>query len=270
MVEIQTEDRPDSMKLKTRSLFPRLCTNLAGIITIIFMALSLHVAGQSVPEHGGKWVHDEAGILSSQTIQELESFLKQQRDSTSNQIAVYVKKNLEGGDIDEYSNRVFNEWTIGQKGKDNGVLLLIALEEKQIRIEVGRGLEGRLTDLQSSRINRYEIAPRFRSGDYESGVKAGVLAIVKSIRGEYVNENPTATRRPGKKSSPIFTIMIVLLIIIFLSRRRGGGGGGYWSSGGGWIGGGGFGGGGGGGSWGGGADFGGGGFSGGGGSSDSW
>ncbi|HYF67118.1 MAG TPA: TPM domain-containing protein [Ohtaekwangia sp.] len=239
----------------------------------IFLFISLpmfSMAQRTIPEHGGVWVHDEAKVLSPQTVQQLERLLKHDRDSTSNQIAVYIIPSLEGEDIDDYTFRVFEKWKLGQKGKDNGVLFLIAIQDRKMRIESGMGLEGVLTDLQSSRINRNEVAPHFRNGDYEKGVVAGVIAIMQTIKGEYVNDNPQPQKKKRKNKS-IFTVLLILAVIIFLSRRRGGGGGGgYWSSGGGWIGpmGGGFGSSGG--SWGSGGDFGGGGFSGGGGSSDSW
>lgn len=239
-------------------------------VILILILPCFAFAQRSIPEHGGIWVHDEARVLSAETVRYLEHQLQAHRDSTSNQIAVYIIPSLDGEDIDDYANRVFSKWQLGQKGKDNGVLLLVELQEKRVRIEVGYGLEGVLTDLMSSRINRNEIAPRFRTGDYDGGIRAGVSAIIQVIRGEYVNEDPKP-RRKSKKGSSLITTLIVLLVVIFLSRRRGGrGGGGYWSSGGGWIlPGGGFssssG------SWGSsGGDFGGGGFSGGGGSSDSW
>jgi uncharacterized protein len=241
------------------------------LIFIFLHLTTISLFAQKVPEHGGQWVHDKANVLSSQTISELESYLKYHRDSTSNQIAILIVPSLEGGDIDEFANRVFNSWVLGQKQKDNGILLLISIQDRLARIEVGQGLEGALTDLESSRINRYELAPRFRTGDYDGGVKAAVAAIVQSIQGEYVNDDPSPTKRK-KKGSPMLTVMLILLLIIFLSRRKGGRGcGGYWSSGGGWLPpviGGGFGSSGG--SWDSGSDFGGGGFSGGGGSSDSW
>jgi len=238
---------------------------------LLFVLLpAMMFAQRAVPPHEGIWVHDEAHVLSPQTVQQLEYELKAHRDSTSNQIAVLVVPNLEGDDIDSYANRVYNEWKLGQKGKDNGVLLLVALQERRVRIEVGRGLEGVLTDLMSSRINRNEIAPHFRTQDYDGGVRVGVSSIIQVIKGEYVNDQPMRKKKRGGHSS-LFTVLIVLAIIFLLSRRRGGGGGGYWSSGGGWMGPiGGFGRGGGGDSWGSDRDFGGGGFSGGGGSSDSW
>jgi uncharacterized protein len=151
-------------------------------------------------------------------------------------------------------------------------LFIVAVQDRTMRIEVGEGLEGVLTDAMSSRINRNQVAPHFKRGDYDTGVKAGVLAIIQTIKGEYKNDEPA--QRQKRKNSPIFTLLFILLIIFIISRRRrGGGGGGYWSSGGGFMGPiGGFGGSSG--SWGGGSgggsDFGGGGGFGGGGSSDNW
>lgn len=236
------------------------------LLAIAILFSSVLYAQKNVPEHGGHWVHDYAGILSQQAIGQLEAMLKAERDSTSNQIAVLIMKNLEGGDIDEYANRVFNTWKLGDEKKDNGVLFLIAMDERLMRIETGTGLEGVLTDLQSSRINRNEVAPYFRQGQYEEGVVHGVFSIMQTIKGEYKNESPVK-RKVKRGRSPLVTIVIIVLIVIFAMRRRSGPGGGYWTPGGGYIGGGNWGGGGSSGSWG---DFGGGGFSGGGGSSDSW
>jgi len=221
-----------------------------------------------VPEHGGVWVHDDANVLSAQAKAELESILKAERDSTSNQIAVLIVPSLEGDDISRYGTEVFEKWKLGQSKKDNGVLFLVSVNDRKMRIEVGYGLEGILTDAMSSRIDRNEVAPHFRVGDYDGGVKAAVGAIIQVIKGEYKNDEPVQRRR--KKGTPISTIIILLIIIFIASRRRGGGGGGggYWAAGS--LLGGGFGGSSS--SWGGGggSDFGGGGGSGGGGSSDSW
>lgn len=238
------------------------------LLTNLFLVLTISVSAQiKIPEHGGVWVHDDANVLSAGTRSELEYILKAHRDSTSNQIAVLIVPTLEGDDIDDYANRVFREWKLGDAAKDNGVLFLIAINDRKMRIEVGLGLEGVLTDALSSRINRNEVAPFFRQVDYDGGIRAGTLAIISAIKGEYKNDNPK-----GKKGrSPLLTLLIIIIFIIIASRRNKRGGGGYWSSGGGYmgpmIGGSGFGGSSS--SWSG-SDFGGGGDSGGGGSSDSW
>ncbi|HMG94228.1 MAG TPA: TPM domain-containing protein [Chryseolinea sp.] len=241
--------------------------------SVLLVLLPFICLGQlAIPEHGGKWVHDEANIISAQSEAMLESMLKSERDSTSNQIAVLTMRSLQGEPIEDYSLRVAEAWKLGKAEKDNGVLLLIAIDDRELRIEAGYGLEGVLTDALSSRINRNEIAPHFRQGDYDGGVQAGVTAIIQAIKGEYKNDDPPQ-RRKSSRRSPLTTLVILIIIIIIASRKgRGGrGGGGYWSSGSGWVGPmGGFGGGSSGSSWGSGSDFGGGGGFGGGGSSDSW
>lgn len=244
-------------------------TFIRSAVVLLAVAFSVIAYGQKkVPDHGGYWVHDEANVLTANDKAMLEYVLQAERDSTSNQIAVLIVPSLEGDDIDAYSNRVFNEWKLGQAKKDNGVLFLIAIEDRKMRIEPGRGLEGVLTDAQSSRINRNQVAPYFRQGDYANGVKAAVVAIIQSIKGEYANDEPI--RRRGKKPTSWISLLVIIVFIIIASRRGGGGRGGYMSRGGWILPMGGLGGGGGGGYGGSSGSWGGGGFSGGGGSSDSW
>ncbi|MEO8472433.1 MAG: TPM domain-containing protein [Chryseolinea sp.] len=248
-------------------------TGIPVLLTLMMLLCPLAILAQlAIPEHNGVWIHDEAHVLSHEALSRLEGILKAERDSTSNQIAVLIIPSLQGQPIEDYSLRVAEKWKLGQEKKDNGVLLLIAIQERQMRIESGSGLEGVLTDVISHRINRNEIAPYFRSGDYDQGVIAGVSAIIRVIKGEYVNDEPPVQKTKSKRF-PV-GILVIFLIIYLISRGgRGGRGGGYWSSGRGWVGPmGGFGGGSSGGSWGGGSGgaFGGGGGFGGGGSSDSW
>jgi uncharacterized protein len=240
------------------------------ILLLSFCITMLAIAQPKVPPHGGVWVHDEAGVFSASAKAQLEQVLQAHRDSTSSQIAVLVIPSLEGSDIEGYAVKVFEDWKLGQAKKDNGVLFVIAIQERQMRIEVGLGLEGVLTDAMSNRIIRNEVAPFFREENYEGGIQAGVDAIIKTIAGTYQNENPVPQRKRSKRS-PLGSIIFIIIMLIVMSRKNKGGrgGGGFWtaamlgsmmggsgrSSGGG--------------SWGGG-DFGGGGFSGGGGSSGSW
>jgi uncharacterized protein len=224
-------------------------------------------AQRAVPEHGGVWVHDEANVLSPGTVAQLEQILKAERDSTSNQIAILIVPSLEGEDINGFGIRVAEKWKAGDAKKDNGVIFIVAIQDRKMRIEVGQGLEGVLTDALSSRINRNEVAPNFRQGNYDAGIMAGTMAIIQAIKGQYVNTDPPQRKRGGK--SPWGTLIFIIILIIIMSRRGGGGGmGGYWAAGmaGSLLGGGGRSSG----SWDSGSDFGGGGGFGGGGSSDSW
>lgn len=159
-------------------------------LVCFLVALISNAFGQkAVPELWGQRVHDDAHVLQQSTIDQLEKNLKMYEDSTSNQIAILIVPSLDGDVLESYSIRVVEKWKLGQKGKDNGVLLLIAVDDHKMRIEVGQGLEGVLTDAQCSRIIRNEIAPAFRRSDFDGGVQAGIDGIIKSIRGEYTADD---------------------------------------------------------------------------------
>jgi uncharacterized protein len=201
---------------------------------------------------------DRAGLLSPETRSSLEQSLEAFEAKTGHQIVVHVTPSLEGLPIEEYSMRVAEAWKVGQKGLDNGVILTVAPNEREVRIEVGYGLEGVLPDAIGARIIREQITPEFRAGRMEAGVLAGVRAIETVTEGE---ELPLPTR-PGvdldrfaawfKVAWIVFVLLIIfarspLLWMLFGLRgfrpsggyRRGGGfgGGGF---GGGGFGGGGF------------------------------
>ena len=112
---------------------------------ILFFLFPLAVFAQrTIPEHGGVWVHDEANVLSAATKAQLEAILKAERDSTSNQIAILIIPSLDGEALEDFSLRVAEKWKLGKKDTDNGVLFLISIGDRKVRIEVGQGLEGRL------------------------------------------------------------------------------------------------------------------------------
>ncbi|UWX58768.1 YgcG family protein [Chlorobaculum sp. MV4-Y] len=215
-------------------------------------------------------VNDYAGMISPATRAEIEQKLAALEAEDGTQIAILTVPSLQGEPIEEFSIRVAEAWKLGQKGTDNGILLIVSKNDRAMRIEVGYGLEGRLTDLQAGRITRDVIKPAFKSGDYDKGFIDGVDAIVASVKGEY--KAPKKKNNDGEPSP--FLIFIILFVLFVASRfmRFFGGGGGPFGFGGlgdgGFFPGGGFGGGGGssddGGFSGGGGDFG------GGGASDNW
>lgn len=224
-------------------------------------ALPLPAGAFDIPPVQG-YVNDFAGVLSPAAKVQIETYLRQFEASDSTQIVVATVTNLQGEPIDMVALEFAEAWKIGQKGKDNGALLLIAKEDRKMRIEVGRGLEGRLTDLLAGRIVDNEISPRFKTGDFDGGIAAGVSAMTQAVRGEY---NGTGKAGSRKKNTGLWWVFPLLFFVLPLFSRLSGNG--HGRHGGGlWIGGGGFGGGGGGG---GGFSGGGGGFS-GGGSSGSW
>ena len=161
-----------------------------------------------VPALTGRVV-DLAHVLPSNTIESLTARLKAHEETTSNQITVLVLPSLEEEPLESFSHHVATTWKLGQKGTDNGVLLLVAIQERKIRIEVGYGLEGALTDARSAQIIRQEIIPRFRAGDVSGGVDAAVDAILKTIEGTYQASDKTA---PGLNSDVMGQVVVAVIV----------------------------------------------------------
>jgi uncharacterized protein len=160
-------------------------------------------------------VTDLAGVLTSEQVSSLESKLQDLERTDSTQLAVLVIPGLEGESLEDYSIRVAEAWKLGQKGQDNGAILLVAMKDRAIRIENGYGLESTLTDARSSQIIRNEIAPRFREGDFYGGIDAGVTGIIQTIRGVYQAPPDRRSRSSRQKPGGIFNLLIVLLFPLF-------------------------------------------------------
>nr|WP_314128279.1 TPM domain-containing protein [uncultured Campylobacter sp.] len=129
-------------------------------------------------------VVDQARVLSQSTKDELETLLATHENNTTNQVVVVTLESLDGVAIEEYSLELARHWGIGQKGKDNGVVLVVAPNDKQVRIEVGYGLEGTLTDALSSNIINYYIIPEFKKGDIQNGINIGIQKIIALLGGD--------------------------------------------------------------------------------------
>ncbi|MDH5656553.1 MAG: YgcG family protein, partial [Spirochaetia bacterium] len=160
-------------------------------------------------------VTDLAEILSPQTEAELEALLQLHEEKTTNQIAVLTIPSLNGEPLEEYSMRVVEKWKLGQKDKDNGVLILIAKKDRKIRIEVGYGLEGDLTDVFASLIIRNDMAPRFKAEDYDGGVKAGVESVIQILNGnaeEYLSKTLSGSEEVKEVNNSIEVIAVKALI----------------------------------------------------------
>ena len=224
---------------------------------------------QEIPELH-RHITDLSGTLSSSEIESIDQTLSRFEQETSNQIVVLLITTLNDQSIEEYTLQVAEKNKLGKKGRDNGVLMVIAKSDRKVRIEVGYGLEGALTDAISDEIIRHFITPYFRNGDFAGGIDAGIIAIIATTKGEFKGE-PHSNRQshPPPLLFFLFPLFFILLRILSGSRRHYLGSGGYYSRGG-WLGGG-FGGGGfSGGGFGGGGFSGGGGSFGGGGASGSW
>lgn len=166
---------------------------------------------------------DQAKVLDETTESRIAQKTLEYERQTGNQIAVLTIQKLEGEDIAGYANRVAREWGVGAKKANNGALLLVAVDDRKVRIEVGRGLEPTLTDLQSNLIIRQEITPYFKQGDYNRGVENGVNAMIRVIGGERLSEPRGSSRAPDMGAwVPILYFLFVPLSYLgsFLARSK--------------------------------------------------
>ncbi len=231
---------------------------LKNTILAFLLFLPLLAFGKEPPDapNPPRLVNDYVGILSGNEAAALERKLVAYDDSTSTQIAIVIENSLEGDDLFEYSFRLAEKWGIGREGKNNGVLIYIAIQDRQLQIQTGYGAEGFLPDVMARRIIDKVIAPSFRSQNYYAGLDKATEIIMKLGTGEYTNDD---VYRKGFPFEVLIFIIIFIIIIALINKGGGGGynrGGRYRSGGMGWI----ITGHGGGGSFGGGGGFGGGGF----------
>lgn len=175
-------------------------------------------------------VVDEAEILSPAAESRITQRLQAVEDATSNQLVVATVASLDGLDIRQYGIDLARAWELGQKDKDNGVLLLVAPAERKLAIEVGYGLEGDFPDVLGAHIINNEILPHFYAGRFEAGIEAGVAAITAVVGGEYEVKPVRSNRREVRKQySWLLPVLWLPLLMVFffgrLGRRRGAGSG---------------------------------------------
>jgi len=187
-----------------------------GPSLVLVLALIWTVASTSwaldVPPLTGRVV-DLGHVLPTEVAASLTRHLESHETKTSNQVAILILPSLEGEPLEEFSHRVATTWKLGQKGTDNGVLLLVSLKDRKVRIEVGYGLEGTLTDLRSAHIIRNEIVPRFRAGDLAGGITAGTQAILGTIEGTYTAEEaPLGLGRSGQEPNAFEYVIMGVVV----------------------------------------------------------
>ncbi len=182
-------------------------------ITLFFLFSIFAFGALSFPKLTGRVV-DEAGILSSSTKLKLTKLIKNLEQNSTNQLVVVTLKSLQGADIAEYGYQLGRHWGIGQKKSNNGVLLIVAPNERKVRIEVGYGLEGTLSDAISSIIIQEKILPYFKKGDFDNGVINGVKAIISVIKGTF-----KATKHKKKKDNfaPLAFFVFIFFVMIIQS-----------------------------------------------------
>lgn len=192
--------------------------NATLLILWLLISCSLQAA-PSFPKLTGNVV-DNASLLSSSAERRLSTQLTAHENATGNQVAIVTLPTLQGYDIATYGYQLGRQWGIGQKDKNNGVMLIIAKKERRMRIEVGYGLEGKLTDAISANIIQTVIRPAFKRGQFEKGIEAGATAIIQALGGQY-------TMRKAKSGESRFSWVFLIFIIIVVFFNLFGGGGGF-------------------------------------------
>jgi uncharacterized protein len=234
-----------------------------GVVSLFSVAAGDAARGATpLPPAPARWVTDEAGVLSRGAAAEIDRRLEAFEKEQGTQILVAIFARLPADEVlEDWTQRVAEAWRVGRANQDDGAVLFAFVDDRALRLEVGYGLEGALTDLESKAILEEALIPRLRQGDWDGGVAAAADAIVAAVRGEYVSDRRPARRRGELPAGFVFLLLVGLALFVLLSSRaarRSGGRHGGWGGGpfggprGGWGGGG--------------RGFGGGGFSGGGGS----
>jgi uncharacterized protein len=194
-----------------------------GLFVLLFVSQIIVARAAGFPTPVGH-VNDFANILSSETKQNLEQQLTRLEKDSSTEISVVTVETLGETTVEDYAVRLFENWQIGKKGKDNGILFLVAPYERETKIEVGYGLEPVLTDAQAGRILDSYVVPAFRDGDYNKGVNDGVSALIKIVHGEEVNLEP-ATFAEADEGDGVWILFVIGAIFLsyltsFLARSK--------------------------------------------------
>ena len=190
--------------------------SLSLIISFLFV---LSVFSQALPEKTNKIVNDYAGILSQQENMQLEQKLVAYNKTTSSQIAIVIIKTLDGYPIDDYAFILGESWGIGQKGKNNGVLILVSKEERKVWIATGYGLEGALPDAICKRIIEKNIKPNFKQGQYFAGLNQATDEMIARSKGEYKGEENDESARVKPVHFPFIIIIVLIFFLIVIIKK---------------------------------------------------
>ncbi|WP_243739397.1 TPM domain-containing protein [Flavicella sediminum] len=200
------------------------------LFVLLFVGMSFYgTAQQSIPEKPKVQtsVYDDAKLLNAQQKKQLEQKLIRYSDSTSTQLVVLTLTTIGSNDIAMFATEIAHKWGIGLKGKDNGVLVLVAKNQRKVTIATGYGIEHKLTDALSRRIIENIIKPEFKTGDFYAGLDKGTSVIIDILSGTYkASPKNTATENNSSaKSNALLVVVVIVIILFFVSRNRGGGGG---------------------------------------------
>jgi uncharacterized protein len=191
---------------------------LSHVLWVLLALLPFAAVAKDIPPLTGRIV-DQANLLTAEQRQRMEQKLAQFEQQTSDQVVVLTVDSLDGEAIEDYANKVGRSWALGQKGKDNGVLLLVAKQDRKMRMEVGYGLEPVLTDLQTKVIQDEVIVPHFKKEDYGGGIEAGVDAILSTIQGRPFQPAPQPAAEHGESGPDLGFLIFALFILVPFSMN---------------------------------------------------
>lgn len=200
-------------------------THPRRLLPLLLLLLLYALAVQAQPSFPllSSRVVDQAGLLDAPVKTQLTRMLAAHEKATTEQVVVVTVPDLQGYSIADYGYQLGRFWGIGQKGKDNGALLIVAPKERKIRIEVGYGLEGRLTDAQSSVIINQVMAPAFKKGDFAGGISRGTQALLQVLGGSPLKEQAANTDSHSHDAPKIPMAIVFLILMIIVTTFLGGG-----------------------------------------------
>ena len=196
--------------------------NYKYLFLSFFLLVGLQLAAKDVPDkpYPPRLVNDFAGLLSPQERNALERKLVAYDDSTSTQVAIVIERSLEGDDPFDYSFRLAEKWQIGRKGKDNGILFYIAVEDREIYIQNGYGVEGFFTDNIARRVIENVIKPAFRENNYYAGLNRATDIVMAAGNGEYTNDGGRNNGSTGAGVPVILLFLLIFLIVMIIMNRN--------------------------------------------------
>lgn len=200
-------------------------------------------AAKAFPPPPPNYLHNE-GVVSGAAAERISLRLRAVEEKTKRQFVAALFQSLEGESLEDYANRLFKSWGVGDKKKNDGLLFCLFLQERRWRVEVGYGLEGTLTDLEAAEIARERGVPHFKAGDFDKGVEAAIEGLASKLEGTYSAPGPAPAEGPGQDAPLIIFLLVAACVVAgavlrslgrttSIGRRRGGGGwsyGGDWSS----------------------------------------
>lgn len=194
-------------------------------LLVLLLVFVNPLLAQDFPSEPKGHVNDFANMLNRSETQQLETKLRNYRDTTTNVIAIATLPDLKGYSIEEAATQLFNEWKMWHEDQYNGVLVVIAPNERKMRIEVGYGLEGAIPDIMAGRIVRNILTPAFKESDFYGGLDRATSAMIQLASGEYEGDLTSEGDSSGGLFSSDFIIFLLFLIyIVYVTSRRGGGG----------------------------------------------